>query len=114
MIRHVQGIPSTTSAGAGGDPARPWRHIPPRRALVVVVLHVQGVPSTTAADAGDWKEGDVPAYGGIVIVNTLYWNMVLSTSNDKRASNSTRFSRKRQPAKIFYGRSVRKSKPALI
>lgn len=28
------------------DPARPWRHIPPRRALVVVIRHVQGVPFT--------------------------------------------------------------------
>lgn len=34
------------------DPARPWRHIPPRLALVVVIRRVQGVPPSASAAAG--------------------------------------------------------------
>ena len=65
------------------DPARPWRHIPPRLALVVVIRRVQGVPPSASAaaggdpvtsraspsstaGAGGRKGGGVPVYGGIV------------------------------------------------
>lgn len=65
------------------DPARPWRHIPPRLALVVVIRRVQGVPPSASAaaggdpvtsraspsstaGAGGRKGGGVPVYSGIV------------------------------------------------
>ena len=51
----------SAAAAASGDPVTSRASIPPRRAvLVVVIRHAHGVPSATAAGAG----GGVPAYGG--------------------------------------------------
>lgn len=101
VIRHVQGVRCPHGAGSGGgDPARLGRPLPSRCAGAGMIRAAsRASPSAMAAGAGDG--GGVPVYGGIVIVNTLYWNMVLSTSNDNRARNSTRFLRKRKLAKFF-------------
>lgn len=79
MVAH-----SLAGAGAGG-----WSR------------RVKSVPSAAAAGA---RNGGGACLSMAVqrIVNALYWNVVLSTSNDNRARNSTRFLRKRKLAKIFF------------
>ena len=72
-------IPPAAGGAGGGDPARPGRPIPP-----------------AAGGAGG-----CPLMVVLHIVNAPYWNIVLSTSNDNQARNSTRFFRKRKLAKFF-------------
>lgn len=59
LLPHMAGVGGLIRAHSG-------RPIPPRRAvLVVVILARSWRPFHHGAGAGDWKEGGVPAYGGI-------------------------------------------------